>query len=55
MGIKVLAISCVTNLAAGIGSELLNHQEVMEVGDRVRTQFVGLLKAVIPHIAKEVL
>ena len=54
MGIKVLAISCVTNLAAGIGNEALNHQEVMEVGERVRTQFVGLLKAVIPQIAKEV-
>jgi purine-nucleoside phosphorylase len=54
MGIKVLAISCVTNLAAGIGSEVLKHQEVMEVGERVRSQFVGLLKAVIPQIAREV-
>jgi purine-nucleoside phosphorylase len=54
MGIKVLAISCVTNLAAGIGGEPLNHQEVMEVGERVRMQFVGLLKAVIPQIAKDV-
>ncbi len=53
MEIKVLAISCVTNLAAGIGSDPLNHQEVLEVGMRVRDGFVALLKAVIPQMAAE--
>jgi len=54
MGIKVLAISCVTNLAAGISTEPLDHKEVMEVGNRVRKQFIDLLSAVIPLIAKDV-
>ncbi len=53
MGIKVLAISCVTNLAAGISKEPLNHVEVMEVGARVRGAFTALLKSVIPQIASE--
>ena len=51
MGIEVLGISCVTNMAAGILDQAINHQEVMETGERVRTQFVALLRAVIPRIA----
>jgi purine-nucleoside phosphorylase len=51
MGIEVLGISCVTNMAAGILGQTINHQEVMETGERVRTQFVALLRAVIPRIA----
>jgi purine-nucleoside phosphorylase len=54
MGIKVLAISCVTNMAAGILDQLLSHQEVMETGERVRTSFEALLRAVLPRIAKDV-
>jgi purine-nucleoside phosphorylase len=53
MEIKILAISCVTNLAAGISKEPLNHAEVLEVGARVRGAFVALLKAVIPQMASE--
>ena len=51
MGIEVLGISCVTNMAAGILDQAINHQEVMETGERVRSQFVALLRAVIPRIA----
>ena len=51
MGIEVLGISCVTNMAAGILDQAINHQEVMETGERVRTQFVALLRGVIPRIA----
>lgn len=50
-GIKVLAISCVTNLAAGISGQPINHLEVLEVGERVRAQFVALLKTLIPRMA----
>ncbi len=50
MGIKVLAISCVTNMAAGIVDQPLSHQEVMETGERVKTSFEALLRAVLPHI-----
>jgi purine-nucleoside phosphorylase len=53
MGIRVLAISCVTNMAAGITGEPITHEEVLETGARVRRQFVALLRAVIPHMAKD--
>jgi purine-nucleoside phosphorylase len=54
MGIKVLAISCVTNMAAGILDQPLSHAEVMETGERVKTTFESLLRAVLPRIAKDV-
>ena len=47
----MLGISCVTNMAAGILDQPINHAEVMETGERVRSQFVALLRAVIPRIA----
>ncbi len=50
MEIKVLAISCVTNMAAGIFDQPLSHQEVMETGERVKTSFEALLRAVLPRI-----
>jgi purine-nucleoside phosphorylase len=54
MGIKVLAISCVTNMAAGILDQPLSHAEVMETGERVKTTFEALLRAVLPRIAEDV-
>lgn len=51
-GLKVLAISCVTNMAAGILDQPLSHAEVMETGERVRTTFEALLKAVLPRVAQ---
>lgn len=51
-GIRVLGISCVTNAAAGILDQPLNHVEVLETAERVKGQFIGLLKAVIPRIAE---
>ena len=52
MGIKVLAISCVTNMAAGILDQPLSHAEVMETGERVKTTFEALLRAVLPRISQ---
>jgi purine-nucleoside phosphorylase len=54
MGIRVLGISCVTNMAAGILDRELSHAEVMETGERVKGQFMALLRAVIPHVAEDV-
>jgi purine-nucleoside phosphorylase len=51
-GIRVLGISCVTNMAAGMTGAPLTAEEVLETGARVKTQFIGLLKAVIPRIAQ---
>ena len=53
-GIRVLGISCVTNAAAGILDQPLSHQEVLETGERVKGQFISLLRAVIPDIAATV-
>jgi purine-nucleoside phosphorylase len=50
MGIKALAISCVTNMAAGIVDQPLSHQEVMETGERVKASFEALLRAVLPRV-----
>jgi purine-nucleoside phosphorylase len=54
MDIKVLAISCVTNMAAGILDQSLSHAEVMETGERVKTIFEALLRAVLPRMAQDV-
>jgi len=54
MGIRALAISCVTNMAAGILDKPIDHAEVLETGERVKGQFTALLKAVIPRIAADV-
>lgn len=54
-GMRVLGISCVTNAAAGILDQPLDHKEVLETTERVRGQFIALLKNVIPRIAAELL
>jgi purine-nucleoside phosphorylase len=53
MGIRVLGISCVTNMAAGILDRPLTHAEVMETGERVKTKFEALLRGVIPNLARD--
>lgn len=50
MGMKVLGISVVTNLAAGISGEKLSHKEVLETGEQVRGTLVELLKGVLPRL-----
>src|SRR5271154_1155169 len=53
MGIRVLGISCVTNMAAGILDRPLDHSEVLETGERMKGRFIALLRAVLPRIAAE--
>ncbi len=53
-GIRVLGISCVTNAAAGILDRPLRHEEVLDTAERVKEQFIGLLKAIIPRIAEAI-
>ena len=50
MGVRCLAISCVTNLATGISSEPIDHQRVLEVGARASGMLVSLLREVIPTL-----
>ena len=53
MGIDVLGISCITNMAAGISVEPINHAEVMETGRRVRETFTKLLRGIISRLGDE--
>ena len=50
MGIEVLGISLVTNMAAGVLAEPIHHDEVMEMGRRVEAQFTALLTAMVPQM-----
>jgi len=52
MNMNVLAISCVTNLAAGRGSKPLSHEEVLETGAMIRGQFMQLLERLVPLVNK---
>jgi purine-nucleoside phosphorylase len=59
MGIEVLGMSLVTNMAAGVISagsataETIHHEDVMEIGRRVEKQFTGLLVALVPQLVAE--
>ena len=50
MGIEVLGLSCITNMAAGVLPQPLNHEEVLETARRVRDAFVGLLEGIIERL-----
>jgi len=50
MGMKVLGISCVTNAAAGVLDQKLNHAEVLEVGERMKGTLIELLRRIIPRL-----
>ncbi|MGB7923782.1 MAG: purine-nucleoside phosphorylase [Pyrinomonadaceae bacterium] len=50
MGMKILGISCITNMASGVLDQPINHDEVIETGERVRATFVQLLTRVIPKL-----
>jgi purine-nucleoside phosphorylase len=54
LGIRVLGISCVTNMAAGTTDAPLHHTEVLETTARVKSQFIALLRTVIPRIAESI-
>ena len=50
MGIEVLGLSCITNMAAGVLPQVLDHAEVLETARRVRGQFISLLEGVIGQL-----
>jgi purine-nucleoside phosphorylase len=51
MGIEVMGISCVTNMAAGVLNQPINHEEVMETGARAQEQLTALLVDLLPQLA----
>jgi purine-nucleoside phosphorylase len=52
MGLEVLGISCVTNLAAGLGESQLSHEDVFETGRKVERRLAALLRRLMPRMAK---
>jgi purine-nucleoside phosphorylase len=54
MNIEVLGISCITNMAAGISDQPINHEEVMATGVRVRETFTQLLRRVVSRVSSRV-
>jgi purine-nucleoside phosphorylase len=50
MGIEVLGVSCITNMAAGVSARPLVHDEVMETAQRVRAAFITLLEGIIGRL-----
>jgi purine-nucleoside phosphorylase len=50
MTLEVLGISCITNMAAGVLPQPLDHAEVMETARRVQSQFIALLEEIIGRI-----
>jgi purine-nucleoside phosphorylase len=50
MGVRVAGISCITNPAAGVSDRPLTHREVTETADRVKIDFINLLKRVVPRL-----
>jgi purine-nucleoside phosphorylase len=51
LGMEVLGISCVTNLAAGLSGKKLDHSEVLQIGNKVSGMFVQLLSRVLRDLA----
>lgn len=51
MGMRVVGISCITNLAAGVSDVPVDHSQVMSTGERVREKFSELLRRIIPRLA----
>jgi purine-nucleoside phosphorylase len=50
MKMDVLGISCITNMAAGVLPQPIDHAEVMETGRRIRGQFIALLEGIIEQL-----
>ncbi|BBN98987.1 purine-nucleoside phosphorylase [Sporolactobacillus terrae] len=50
LGLEVLGISCITNMACGILDQPLSHKEVIETADRVRNDFTALIQSLIRSI-----
>ena len=51
MAMQVIGISCITNLAAGVSDEPIDHSQVMAIGERVRGDFTKLLSRVVGRLA----
>jgi purine-nucleoside phosphorylase len=53
MGMRVVGISCITNLASGVIDQPIDHSEVIETGEQVREEFTQLLRRIIPRLVSD--
>ena len=53
MGIRVLGISCITNMAAGVLKQKLDHREVLDVGQKIKSSLLDVLGRIIQEAAKQ--
>jgi purine-nucleoside phosphorylase len=53
MGVRVLGMSCISNMAAGILPQKLTHKEVIDTTERVKEQFLALLQGIIPLLPEK--
>jgi purine-nucleoside phosphorylase len=53
IGIRVLGISCITNMAAGVLKKKLDHREVLEVGERIKASLMDVLGRIVQEAAKQ--
>ena len=51
MGIRVVGLSCLTNMAAGVLDQRLDHREVLETGERVKLQLLEVLARIVAGAA----
>jgi purine-nucleoside phosphorylase len=53
MGMRVLGLSCLTNMAAGVTDRKLDHREVLETGERVKSALLEVLARVVTEAARQ--
>ncbi|PYQ17934.1 MAG: purine-nucleoside phosphorylase, partial [Acidobacteria bacterium] len=53
MGIRVLGLSCITNMAAGVTKQKLDHREVLEIGEKAKVGLLEVLGRIIAEAAKQ--
>ena len=50
MGLGIIGVSCITNMAAGVLNQPLDHKEVVEIAEKVRPDFIKLMRGIIKNI-----
>ena len=53
MGMRVLGISCITNMAAGVSKQKLHHSEVLDTAEKVREGLIEVLQRLVQDVAKQ--
>jgi purine-nucleoside phosphorylase len=52
MGLRVLGLSCITNMAAGVLKQKLHHEEVLEVAERIKSALIDVLGRIVAATAR---